>query len=179
MRTHNPSYARSEYHTQLAKMSFDKIFYLTAGVYFNFYNNDRSITHSLQRRVYTKSSISQLEYIFIFDKRGVLGHTCTKIQRADGEQPHLLGNTRVHEILRLEPNAEYFTNNSKLGFPAKRCFVSSLLLDVCWYVCMYACMYVLSVLSATVLSSHLTVLSTQRHHYHTPRVRADSSFYVA
>ena len=38
MRTHNPQYARSEYHTQLAKMSFDKIFDLTAGVYFNFYN---------------------------------------------------------------------------------------------------------------------------------------------
>ena len=31
-------YARSEYHTQLAKMSFDKIFDLTAGVYFYFYN---------------------------------------------------------------------------------------------------------------------------------------------
>ena len=31
-------YMRSEYHTQLAKMSFDKIFDLTAGVYFNFYN---------------------------------------------------------------------------------------------------------------------------------------------
>ena len=30
--------ARSEYHTQLAKMSFDEIFDLTAGVYFNFYN---------------------------------------------------------------------------------------------------------------------------------------------
>ena len=29
---------RSEYHTQLAKMSFDKIFDLTAGVYFNFSN---------------------------------------------------------------------------------------------------------------------------------------------
>ena len=26
------------HHTQLAKMSFDKIFDLTAGVYFNFYN---------------------------------------------------------------------------------------------------------------------------------------------
>ena len=39
MRTHNPYYARSEYHTQLAKMSFDKIFDLTARVYFNFYNN--------------------------------------------------------------------------------------------------------------------------------------------
>ena len=38
MRTHNPQYARSEYHTQLAKMSFDKIFDLTAGVYFHFYN---------------------------------------------------------------------------------------------------------------------------------------------
>ena len=30
--------ARSEYHTQLTKMSFDEIFDLTAGVYFNFYN---------------------------------------------------------------------------------------------------------------------------------------------
>ena len=29
-------YARSEYHTQLAKMSFDEIFDLTAGVYFHF-----------------------------------------------------------------------------------------------------------------------------------------------
>ena len=29
-RTHNPQYARSEYHTQLAKMSIDKIFDLTA-----------------------------------------------------------------------------------------------------------------------------------------------------
>ena len=28
----------SEYRTQLAKMSFDKIFDLTGGVYFNFYN---------------------------------------------------------------------------------------------------------------------------------------------
>ena len=31
-------YARSEYHTQLAKMSFYKIFDLTAGVYFYSYN---------------------------------------------------------------------------------------------------------------------------------------------
>ena len=38
MRTHNPSYARLEYHTQLAKMSFDKIFDLAAGVYFLFCN---------------------------------------------------------------------------------------------------------------------------------------------
>ena len=38
MRTHNPLYARSEYHTQLEKMSFDKIFDLTAGVYFYFHN---------------------------------------------------------------------------------------------------------------------------------------------
>ena len=29
-------YARSEYHTQLANMSFDKIFDLTAGVYVHF-----------------------------------------------------------------------------------------------------------------------------------------------
>ena len=31
-------YTRSEYHTQLAKMGFDEIFDLTAGVYFNLYN---------------------------------------------------------------------------------------------------------------------------------------------
>ena len=37
MRTHNPKYARSEYHTKVAKMSFDKIFDLTAGVYFHLY----------------------------------------------------------------------------------------------------------------------------------------------
>ena len=36
MRTHNSSYARSEYDTQLANMSFDEIFDLTAGVYFHF-----------------------------------------------------------------------------------------------------------------------------------------------
>ena len=36
MRTHKPQYPRSEYHTQLAKMSFDEIFDLTAGVYFYF-----------------------------------------------------------------------------------------------------------------------------------------------
>ena len=36
MRTHNPQHALSEYHTQLAKMSFDKIFDLTAGVYYYF-----------------------------------------------------------------------------------------------------------------------------------------------
>ena len=33
MRTHNPYYARSEYHTQLVKMSFDKTFDPTAGMY--------------------------------------------------------------------------------------------------------------------------------------------------
>ena len=38
MRTHTQYYARSEYNTQLAKMSFDKNFNLTAGVYFYFYN---------------------------------------------------------------------------------------------------------------------------------------------
>ena len=31
-------YERSEYHTQLAKVSFDKIFDLTAGVYFHLNN---------------------------------------------------------------------------------------------------------------------------------------------
>ena len=35
-RTHNRYYARSKYHTQLAKMSFDRIFDLTAGAYFIF-----------------------------------------------------------------------------------------------------------------------------------------------
>ena len=34
-------YARSEYHTQLAKVSFDEIFDLTAGVYFYFSSNNR------------------------------------------------------------------------------------------------------------------------------------------
>ena len=33
----NDHYARLEYHTQLAKMSFDEIFDLTAGVYFDFF----------------------------------------------------------------------------------------------------------------------------------------------
>ena len=40
MRTHNPQYARSEYHTQLAKTSFEKILDLTAGVCFHFHNID-------------------------------------------------------------------------------------------------------------------------------------------
>ena len=38
MRTHIPEYARSEYHTQLANISLDKIFDLTTGVYFHFYD---------------------------------------------------------------------------------------------------------------------------------------------
>ena len=38
MRTHTQQYARSEHHTQLAKMSFDEIFDLTAEVYFYFYD---------------------------------------------------------------------------------------------------------------------------------------------
>ena len=38
MRTHNPLIARSEYHTQLANRSFDKLFDLTAGVYSYFHN---------------------------------------------------------------------------------------------------------------------------------------------
>ena len=33
----HPEHTRSEYHTQLAKMSFDKIFDITAGVHLNFY----------------------------------------------------------------------------------------------------------------------------------------------
>ena len=40
MRIHSSGYARSEYHTQLPKVSFDKIFDLTAGVYLYFYNNN-------------------------------------------------------------------------------------------------------------------------------------------
>ena len=39
-------YIRTEYHTQLAKMSFDKIFDLTGGVYFYFYNRKVSETRS-------------------------------------------------------------------------------------------------------------------------------------
>ena len=38
MRTHTQKYTPSKYHTQLAKMSFDEIFDLTAGgVYLYFY----------------------------------------------------------------------------------------------------------------------------------------------
>ena len=36
MKTLTQLYARSQYHTQLAKMSFGEIFDLTAGVYFDF-----------------------------------------------------------------------------------------------------------------------------------------------
>ena len=36
MRIHTQYYARWEYHTQLANMSFDEIFDLTAGVYLYF-----------------------------------------------------------------------------------------------------------------------------------------------
>ena len=39
MKTHNPHYARSDFYTHLAKMSFDKIFDLTAGVCFNNFDN--------------------------------------------------------------------------------------------------------------------------------------------
>ena len=38
MRTHTQQCARSEYHTQLAKMSFEEIFDLTTGVYFHFHD---------------------------------------------------------------------------------------------------------------------------------------------
>ena len=46
LRTHNPLYARSEYRTQLAKMSFDKNFDLTAGVVFFFSNKMATKTES-------------------------------------------------------------------------------------------------------------------------------------
>ena len=46
MKTHNPKDARSKYHTQLAKMSFDKIFDLTAGVYINIYNTKKNKIHA-------------------------------------------------------------------------------------------------------------------------------------
>ena len=66
MRTHNPYYARSEYHTQLAKMSFDKIFDLTAGEYFNFHSIrdagtildiTRTIEYVYMRRLHTSTYI--------------------------------------------------------------------------------------------------------------------------
>ena len=59
MRTHNSLCARSEYHTQLAKMSFDEIFDLTAGVYFHFYkieNTHRLHQSSRQSCTHTYSS---------------------------------------------------------------------------------------------------------------------------
>ena len=37
------------YHTQLAKMSSDKIFDLTAGVYYNFYNISRGLILPMKR----------------------------------------------------------------------------------------------------------------------------------
>ena len=45
MRTDDPRYARSEHHTQLANMSFDKIFDLTAGVYARFFNVYFCVVH--------------------------------------------------------------------------------------------------------------------------------------
>ena len=71
MRTHNPQYARSEYHTQLANMSFDKIFDLTAGVYFYYYNNSTSTNKQLQN-ISTDPKFVELTpdvlkiYIYIF-----------------------------------------------------------------------------------------------------------------
>ena len=53
MRTHNPKYARSEYHTQLANMSADKTFDLTAGVYFHFFNISMECFAMRSLRVYT------------------------------------------------------------------------------------------------------------------------------
>ena len=58
MRIHNPQYARSEYHTQLAKIIFDKIFDLTAGVYFDFYNiqlRQRGNEHGYVTRIDTST----------------------------------------------------------------------------------------------------------------------------
>ena len=40
-RRHIQEYTRSEHDTQLAKMAFDEIIDLTAGVYFNFYNIEK------------------------------------------------------------------------------------------------------------------------------------------
>ena len=44
-------YARSEYHTQLAKMSFDKIFDLIAGAFFYFYNICKYLVPCVPRSV--------------------------------------------------------------------------------------------------------------------------------
>ena len=62
MKTHNPQYARSEYHTQLAKMSFDKIFDLTAGVYFNFYNIIKTVTTRREKSNKLKSIGKTFKY---------------------------------------------------------------------------------------------------------------------
>ena len=68
MRTHNPSYARSEYHTQLAKMSFDKIFDLTSGLYFFFLNNKRKHRTKIKENKAKKERERQRNKIY--DKTG-------------------------------------------------------------------------------------------------------------
>ena len=79
MRTHNPKYARSEYHTQLAKMSFEKIFDLTGGVYFHFYNMLYVLEHVL---VY----IPQCVYLYLVgcDPRARFSKSTDLDQRPNG-----------------------------------------------------------------------------------------------
>ena len=70
MTTHTPQYARSEYYTQLAKMSFDKVFDLTAGVYFNFCNN-----------IYILNNWIIFAFIFWWSKRNHRGEAFFQILR--------------------------------------------------------------------------------------------------
>ena len=48
------SHNKSEYHTQLAKMSFDKIFNLTAGVYFYFNKYSYAVKKTIQTEINPK-----------------------------------------------------------------------------------------------------------------------------
>ena len=58
--------ARSEYHTQLAKMSFDEIFDLTAGVYFNFYSILQVPTTQLAKMIIDPKSELTADVLEIF-----------------------------------------------------------------------------------------------------------------
>ena len=103
MRTHNPYYARSEYQTQLAKMRFDKIVDLTAGVYFNFYNILHLAGYCVSAKNCFLHAESFLNFVFLkagstvyFFFRVVFGHPCnTQV----GKVPVLWHEWFLHRFL--------------------------------------------------------------------------------
>ena len=84
MRTHTQQYARSEYHTQLAKMSFDKIFDLTAGVYFYYNIHSRPLSNVTTAAV----SSSDRVLLYIISQK----HVCVRLRQ-------LIGYRRLHKHL--------------------------------------------------------------------------------